>query len=145
AGLDPARVELRRQDAADLTGLTDERFDVVILNSVIQYFPSVEYLLRVLDQVSELVEPGGAVFVGDVRDLNLLTAFHTSVVRHHATGQESTAELYARVRRAVESENELLVDPALFRLLPARNGRISGVEVRLKRGVHRNELIRFRY
>ena len=145
AGLDPARVELRRQDAADLTGLTDERFDVVILNSVIQYFPSVEYLLRVLDQVSELVEPGGAVFVGDVRDLNLLTAFHTSVVRYHATGQESTAELYARVRRAVESENELLVDPALFRLLPARDGRISGVEVRLKRGVHRNELIRFRY
>jgi amino acid adenylation domain-containing protein len=144
-GLDTTRVSLLRQDAGDLTGLADESFDAVILNSVIQYFPSAEYLLRVLDHVAELVEPGGFIFVGDVRDLSLLTAFHTSVVRHHAAGEDSTAELHARVLRAVESENELLVDPALFRALPSRGGRISGAEVRLKRGVGRNELIRFRY
>lgn len=145
AGLDTTRVTLLRQDAADLTGLACERFDVVIFNSVVQYFPSAEYLLNVLDHVAELVEPGGFIFVGDVRDLNLLTAFHTSVVRHHAAGQDATAELATRVLRAVESENELLVDPELFRALPARGGRINGAEVRLKREGARNELTRFRY
>ena len=39
------------------------------LNSVIQYFPDLDYLMTVLEGAVESVRPGGAVFVGDVRSL----------------------------------------------------------------------------
>ena len=42
------------------------------MNSVIQYFPDLEYFMKVLEGAVESVRPGGAVFVGDVRSLPLL-------------------------------------------------------------------------
>ncbi len=141
AGLGPDRVELRRQPADDLTGLADERFDAVLLDSVVQYFPSVDYLVTVLEGLIGLVAPGGIVFVGDVRHLGLLEAFHTSVERYRSESDESTAALRARVAQRVGSEHELLVDPGLFRRLAG----VTSVDVRLKRGSHGTELERFRY
>ena len=35
-----------------------EKYDVVIINSVVQYFPSVEYLVRVLEGAVQAVAPG---------------------------------------------------------------------------------------
>ncbi|MBB5958237.1 amino acid adenylation domain-containing protein [Saccharothrix tamanrassetensis] len=140
-GLGPDRVELRRQPADDLTGLAGERFDAVLLDSVVQYFPSVDYLVSVLQGLIDLVEPGGLVFVGDVRHLGLLEAFHTSVERYRSAPGESTAALRARVAQRVGGENELLVDPGLFRRLEG----VASVDVRLKRGSHHTELERFRY
>ena len=51
-------------DAVERLG--SERFDAVILNSVVQYFPGVDYLLEVLDGAIERVRPGGFVYLGDV-------------------------------------------------------------------------------
>jgi amino acid adenylation domain-containing protein len=145
AGLDPARVGLRRQTADDLTGLAGERFDAVILNSVVQYFPSAGHLVRVLEQLAGLVEPGGFVFVGDVRHVGLWRAFVTSVARHRGRGTDSTADLRERVDRAMAAENELLIDPDLFRMLARHGDRFGAADVRVKRGRGDNELTRFRY
>ena len=70
------RVRLRVQPADVADGLPQGHFDVVVLNSVIQYFPSAGYLLDVLAVAMRLLAPGGAVFIGDVRNLSLLRAFH---------------------------------------------------------------------
>ncbi|MCT2581923.1 non-ribosomal peptide synthetase [Actinophytocola gossypii] len=145
AGLGPDRVELRRLAADELGKLGDQRFDVVLLDSVAQYFPSVDYLLGVLDGIVELVAPGGHVFVGDVRHLGLLEAFHTSVERYRAADTDPTADLRTRVAQRVGDENELLVDPALFRALPGRLPRVAGVDVLLQRGRYGTEMERFRY
>ncbi|WP_433260456.1 amino acid adenylation domain-containing protein [Actinosynnema sp. CS-041913] len=141
AGLGPDRVELRRQSADDLTGLAGDRFDAILLDSVVQYFPSVDYLVTVLAGLIGLVEPGGFVFVGDVRHLGLLEAFHTSVERYRSAADDSTAALRNRVAQRVGGENELLVDPELFRRLEG----VTSVDIRLKRGSHHTELERFRY
>src|SRR5205823_2535815 len=53
-----SHVKLLQRNADDFSGLEPQTFDTVILNSVIQYFPSVEYLLRVLRGAVELVAPG---------------------------------------------------------------------------------------
>ena len=45
--------------------MTDKSFDTVIINSVVQYFPSLEYLTKVLDGAIKATKPGGAIFVGD--------------------------------------------------------------------------------
>ncbi|MFI7673237.1 amino acid adenylation domain-containing protein [Actinophytocola sp. NPDC049390] len=145
AGLGPDQVDLRMLAADALGELAGERFDVVLLDSVAQYFPSVDYLLRVLDGIVDLVAPGGHVFVGDVRHLGLLEAFHVSVERYRAADTDSIDDLRTRVAQRVGDENELLVDPALFRALPARLPRVTGVDVLLQRGRFGTEMERFRY
>ncbi len=139
------QVELAQRLADDWTGVRPGDFDLVILNSVVQYFPGVDYLIRVLEGAVAAVAPGGAVFVGDVRSLPLLEAFHTSVQIHRASGPLPVAELMRRVRRRVAEEEELVVDPALFLALARRLPAVRRVQVLLKRGRQANELTRFRY
>ena len=42
-------------------------FDTIVVNSVSQYFPDVGYLVDVVAAALDLLEPGGSLFVGDVR------------------------------------------------------------------------------
>ncbi|MFF7981302.1 non-ribosomal peptide synthase/polyketide synthase [Streptomyces sp. NPDC007901] len=131
-----AKVELRCRPADDLAGLPPGRFDTIVINSVIQYFPSIEYLTAVIDGAMELLAPGGALFVGDVRNLRLARTFHTEIQRTRGTAE---ADLERAVERGLRLEKELLVDPDYFTTLG------HGVDLRTKRGVHHNELTRHRY
>jgi non-ribosomal peptide synthetase component F/SAM-dependent methyltransferase/aryl carrier-like protein len=106
-------------------------YDTVILNSVIQYFPSIEYLARVLNNVVGVVSDGGHIFIGDVRSLPLLEAFHEWVEEH--AGRRPGQDL------------ELVVDPEFFEAVRARIPRIRRAEVHLKSGRFQNELTLFRY
>ena len=138
-------VVLSQRPADDFEGIADGSFDTIILNSVIQYFPGVEYLLRVLEQAARSVRPGGTVFVGDVRSYTLLEAFHASTQLYQAAPMLARAELRRRVGRLVSEENELTVDPNLFKALERLLPNVSRVQINLKRGRHHNELTRFRY
>ena len=138
-------VTLRQGAADDLAGLEPGSFDCAVLNSVIQYFPSADYLVGVLERVIPLVREGGAIFLGDVRSLPLNEAFHTSVELEQAPASMSAAELRRRIRLRLERESELVFDPALFHALPHRLPRIRRADVQLKRGRSRNELTCFRY
>ncbi|HBH72479.1 MAG TPA: non-ribosomal peptide synthetase module, partial [Synechococcales bacterium UBA10510] len=131
--------------ADDFSGLQPESFDLVILNSVAQYFPSVDYFLRVLAGAVRLLKPGGVIVLGDLRSQPLLAAYHASVQLHKAADELSRAELAAQVRQRTTDEEELLLDPALFQALPHHLPQIRRVGVRLKRGQCHNELTRFRY
>ncbi|WP_416971231.1 non-ribosomal peptide synthase/polyketide synthase [Streptomyces sp. 4F14] len=125
------KVVLRTQPAHDVTGLPEGAFDVIVINSVIQYFPSGEYLRDVVGKLTALLAPGGALFLGDVRNLRLLRPFLTAV---HAQDPEA-------VDRAVRREEELLVDPDWFTTLDPR----LDVSIEVRRGRHHNELTRHRY
>src|ERR1700739_4353965 len=59
-------VELHEGQARELSFLGDNSVDLVILNSVVQYFPDVDYLLEVLREAVRVTRKGGNVFVGDV-------------------------------------------------------------------------------
>jgi amino acid adenylation domain-containing protein len=148
AGLDRLplpQVELSQRLADDWTDVRPGDFDLVVLNSVIQYFPGVEYLVQVLESAVAAVAPGGSVFVGDVRSLPLLAAFHASVQLHRAAGSLPAAELARWVERRAAEERELVVDPELFLALARRLPAVRRVQVLLKRGREANELTRFRY
>ncbi|MFD4599967.1 non-ribosomal peptide synthase/polyketide synthase [Streptomyces sp. NPDC058464] len=131
-----SRVELRCRPADDLSGLPAGHFDTIVINSVIQYFPSIEYLTAVIDGAMELLAPGGALFVGDVRNLRLARTFHAEIQRARGTAE---ADLERAVERGLRLEKELLVDPDYFTALG------YGVDLRTKRGTHHNELTRHRY
>ncbi|MET0399317.1 MAG: non-ribosomal peptide synthase/polyketide synthase [Longimicrobiaceae bacterium] len=138
-------VRLLERAADDFGGIPAGHFDLVVINSVVQYFPGADYLLRVLEGAAAALAPGGTLWVGDVRSLPLLEAFHASVELARAGGEVPASALRDRVRRRVAGDKELLVDPEFFRALPRRLPRVAGVEMRLKNGRSGNEMTRFRY
>lgn len=138
-------VTLLQQPADNFEGLAENSFQSAILNSVAQYFQNLDYLRRVLEGAVSCVEPGGFIYVGDIRSLPMLEAFHSAVQFHQAPASLSTAELKRRVRRHVAQDKELVVDPEFFFALKQQLPKIGHVQVQLKRGHFRNELTQFRY
>jgi amino acid adenylation domain-containing protein len=140
-----SHVSLLKRMADNFEGMEAKTFDGVILNSVIQYFPNVDYLLRVLEGAVNAVAPDGFIFVGDVRNFSLLKALHTSVQLYQAPPALPKTQLRQRVYKCMNLEDELTIAPGFFTALKQHFSRISHVQILLKRGCHHNELTRFRY
>jgi amino acid adenylation domain-containing protein len=143
--LNLSQVELLHRMATDFEGIELASFDVVILNSIVQYFPSQDYLMQVLEKAMQAVAPGGVLFLGDVRSLPLLTAFHTWVQFCQADGGMERTQLQQQVERSRFEEPELAVEPAFFHALRDRFPKIQQVQIRLSRGRSHNEMTQFRY
>ncbi|NUR82675.1 MAG: amino acid adenylation domain-containing protein, partial [Nonomuraea sp.] len=143
----PEHVDTRllQRGADDFTGLESERFDTVVLNSVVQYFADTAYLLDVVGRALAVLRPGGTLFLGDLRHLPTLGAFHTEVELARAEPGLTLGRLRARVHQRAALEQELVLAPEFFTALRERHPEISGVEVMLKRGTRHNELTRYRY
>ncbi len=139
------RVDLSRRLADDFSGIDPGSVDTVVINSVVQYLPSIEAVLRVLEGAAEATGPGGKIFIGDVRSLPLLEAFHAAVELHHADSSLMTEELKRKLRDRRSLEGELVIDPEFFRAMREQIDRVGRVEVLLKHGRSRNELTQFRY
>lgn len=144
-GGDADRVRLSRQAAEDFTGIPDRAADLVLINSVVQYFPDADYLVRVLDGAVAAVRDGGSVLVGDVRCLPTQRAFRTAVELSRKPTDTPVVELRQAVDGQLAREEELVIDPALFAAYGARQPRVSSVAVLPKLGERDNELNAFRY
>ena len=79
-------VRLLHKKADNFDGIPQGNFDTIVLNSIIQYFPSVEYLLQVIEgamsttgYANAAITQQGTIFVGDVRSLPLLEQYHAAV------------------------------------------------------------------
>ncbi|QIR36238.1 amino acid adenylation domain-containing protein [Tolypothrix sp. PCC 7910] len=141
---DYSHVSVSEGVAHELEGLEFASFDTVILNSVIQYFPGVDYLSQVIEKIVKLIKPGGQIFIGDVRSLPLLETFHTAVQLSQAISSLSSHQLQQMIRTRMLHDKELVIHPDFFPALKQRIPRISHVQTLLKRGQSQNELIRFR-
>ncbi|WP_341529456.1 amino acid adenylation domain-containing protein [Nostoc sp. UHCC 0302] len=139
------QVTLYQQMATDFDKVETAAFDVVILNSVVQYFPTINYLISVLEGAVKATAPGGFIFIGDVRHLSLLQAFHASVQLYQAEPSLTRSELQQRVQMQIFQETELVIDPAFFSAIKQYFPQISHVQIQLLRGRERNELTQFRY
>ena len=139
------QVTLLQKMATDFKGVEAEAFDAVILNSVVQYFPSIDYLLQVIEGAVEAIAQGGFIFLGDVRSLPLLQTFHASVQLYQAEASLSKEQLQQRVQTQMFEETELVIDPAFFTALKQRFPKIGRVQIQLPRGRHHNEMTQFRY
>ena len=143
-GLDGNGEVLHRR-ADELDGFEPQSFDTVVLNSVIQYFPSADYLADVLRKAARLVRPGGAIFVGDVRSLDLLGACHLSIAKCGLPDSATGVELLQHVHREAALEKELVLNAAFFHALAGTVPEIGGILSACKRGGYDNELGKFRY
>ena len=139
------QVKLVCQTADNFEGIPPRQFDTVVLNSIIQYFPSVDYLLQVLEGAINVIGERGQIFVGDVRSLPLLEPYHAAVQLAQASDSKTVEQWQQQVRQSVAGEEELVIDPTFFLALKQHFSQISWVEIQPKRGVTHNELTQFRY
>ncbi|AWM05853.1 MupA/Atu3671 family FMN-dependent luciferase-like monooxygenase [Bradyrhizobium symbiodeficiens] len=140
-----AGVVLEQRGADALAAVEGGPFDTIVINSVAQYFPSVAYLMDVLVAALEKLAPGGSIFVGDVRHRALLEVMLCEIELQKAASDAPAGELQARLRKRLEEEPELVLDPRLFLSLPQRLPDIDEVRVELKLGREPSEMTRFRY
>lgn len=139
------QVELLQAQANEIAGSVDGGFELIVLNSVIQYFPGAAYLVEVLEQCLRLLAPGGRIFVGDVRHHGLLQAFHASIEMQRAGADKpGPEELRRRLARRQEADTELSLHPDFFAALPGRCA-VGAVEVLAKRGHAATEMNVFRF
>ena len=138
------KVRLLEQAGDDLSGIPRQYFDLVVINEVVQYFPSIQYLLRVLEQLPELVAPESRIFLGDLRNLELLEAFRASVEVSRGAGS-SLAQLRQRIHKQMRREKELLIAPSFFDKLKKEWPWIEEIEIELKGGSFANELVKYRH
>ena len=135
-------VRLLCREADDFSGLGPGEFDVVVINSVVQYFPDEGYLRSVLDGALRVLSPGGHLFVGDVRSLPLLDTFHHSIAQFQAAEEASDRSISARQEVLAANDTELVLDPRFFLSYQAGH---EDVAIELKPGEVVNELTAFRY
>jgi len=64
------KVELQVCTAPDISRIDSQCLDLVVLNSVVQYFPSPEYLLVAVDAVARLLS-AKQLFFGDIRSYSI--------------------------------------------------------------------------
>jgi reducing polyketide synthase SwnK len=137
-------VVCEHRPAHELPEGLENTFDTVIINSVAQYFPSIHYLVTVLEWATKIID-NGRIYLGDMRDLRLLDIFHADLIDYRCNGQVSTEQLARRASHSMESEHELVVSPDFFANLPSLIPRIHRVDIALRDGSFINEMTRYRF
>jgi len=138
-------VHLSQTEAHDLSAFHGMKFDTIVLNSVAQYFPGKEYFKEVLQQMLACLCDGGKIFLGDLRNLDLFSAFSASVAIFQAQDDSDAELVRQKALLSGYQEEELFFSPSFFARLADENEDISQVDILLKAGISSNEMMRYRY
>jgi amino acid adenylation domain-containing protein len=123
----------------------EEEFDLIVLNSVIQYFPHESFLRRAIEACGRLLAPGGHIFVGDICDARLTELLHTEVaVARCGLGANST-DIRTLAAERDHLHEELHVAPAFFAGLSDGVGSRFAALPLLKLDSGQSEMVRYRY
>lgn len=121
-----------------------EQFDLIICNSVVQYFPSLEYLDEVLRRARNRQAPRGVLFMGDLRHEGLKT--HHAVTSAFSRGARTVPALQESTAEILDKDKELQIDPSFFVDRCGANDRIyeGAARIEWRRGLAPTEMTLFR-
>lgn len=122
-----------------------ESVNFVVLNSVVQYFPSQEYLFDVIESLLSL-KGVKTIFFGDVRSYALYREFLATRALRMAGDGANKEDIRRMMEDMEQVERELLVDPGFFTGLLSRfPDLVKHVEIVPKKMEATNELSCYRY
>jgi 2-polyprenyl-3-methyl-5-hydroxy-6-metoxy-1,4-benzoquinol methylase len=142
--LNKNKIELHQLDALNIDKLSYQKFDLIIINSVAQYFPGLDYMFNVIKKIKQYSGPNSHIFLGDIRSYELQKLFYFDVLKkkHPKIDNE---DLKNRITQLEKRENETLYHSSLFKLLQKSLDFINSCNFELKDGVFNNELTLYRY
>ncbi|KAF4213395.1 hypothetical protein CNMCM5878_000029 [Aspergillus fumigatiaffinis] len=140
------KVHIQCGTASDLAAVKDAGpIDLAIINSVVQYFPSLNYLVKVIKDLIHLQDVK-CIFLGDIRSYALHPEFQISKVLHQYGHTLTESEFRQKMTEIAQLEKELLVDPVFFTSLASEwPDLIEHVEILPKQMKTTNELSCYRY
>lgn len=119
--------------------------DLVIINSVAQYFPSAGYLSEIVQKLVRL-QGVKSLFFGDIRSYPLYDEFLVSKALHNAGARATQDQIRKCIEESKAAETELLVDPAFFTSLTNQfPDQVAHVEILPKLMNATNELSCYRF
>jgi len=112
--------------------------DVVIINSVCQYFPGMEYFEDVFEQCIKILKNDGILYLGDILDKDKMDYFikELDIYKENNPNQ-------GKVK--TDRSDELWISRTYFEGLSDKNKCVDKVEITNKIGNISNELIKYRY
>jgi amino acid adenylation domain-containing protein len=139
------KVDIRVGTALDASRIEGVHPELVIVNSVVQHFPSMAYLEEVVESIIRIPGVKRIVF-GDIRSHALYREFLAGLALYNVGDKAGKGDFRRYIAEKERLEEELLVDPGFFCNLQARFAdAIEHVEILPKRMRATNELSSFRY
>ncbi len=140
-----SHIDVLAADARDTARLVDGPYDLVLLNSVVQYFPNMAYLREVLTGLVDTAGNDGIFFLGDIRNRDLHRAAHLSLVRGELPPGTPVERVRSTVERSMAQDPALLIGPTAMAETVAGIGPGLRCHTLVRRGSHPSEMNRFRY
>ncbi len=131
--------------ADDFTAVGQQKFDLVLLHSVAQYFSDGEYLIDVIKKGVATIEGSGCFFIGDMQGKNSLEMCHAMDHLPNASDSNKLATFKEIISNRVRIDDELIADPAFFYGLKEVIPQITAVNVQLRKGKSLNETTKYHY
>ncbi len=128
-------ISLSKLAAHEIKKIRNENYNVVILNSVIQAFPGVNYLRNVIKDIIKLCKTKAVIFIGDIMDYEKKGELIDSINSYGIKDKKLKNNLVF----------ELFVRKGFFKYLKNECDQIEKIEITKKIHTIENELTRFRY
>lgn len=136
------KIKLYHLPASSINTIT-EKHDLIVINSVAQYFPDINYFFDFIEKCESILSPTGTLFFGDIRSYDMADQFYEDIARFKFPDDQAKATAFAL--RTKNKDNETLYSTSLFHNLPRVFSWIKSVAVSSKISNYSNEMSRFRY
>lgn len=132
-------VTLQHLSAFEINKVNEADFDIIIMNSVVQYFGKYNYFRNVLQKTLDLLKADGLLYIGDVMDLALKNTLIDDLkqFKYASYGKGYTTK--------TDFSTELFLSREFFYDLPHDYATIEKVTILDKQFTIVNELSAFRY
>jgi len=119
--------------------MPNQQYNCIVINSVSQYFPNIQYFDEVIVKALKKLTPEGTIFIGDIRDYQ----YHFDLIEAKQTYHNHSID-QAVISDIAFKENELLIAPNYFLWQKHCFGGCS-IDLLEKEGNYCNELNQYRY
>jgi amino acid adenylation domain-containing protein len=132
-------IQLAAIPAHRIETLGEKRYDIIIINSVIQSFHGHNYLRNVLRQCIGMLSDNGILFIGDIMNQDS----KAEMINHLNAFKEANPQYAAKTK--TDWSSELFVSPDFFKDVQADFPEIADLQFSEKIHTVENELTLFRY
>ena len=123
--------------AADEIYHIQEKFDIILMSSVTEYFSGYNYLRKVIERCIEQIDGKGVILFADIFDLDKKDSYRQSVYQY--------AKAHPGVRYKRDFSHELFIPHAYWQDIANQIPQITKTFISDKIGRYKNEINRFRY